>query len=260
VVTLLSLLVLLPGTGCVNASGLTAPPESLIYPPEPPASEGPVLGTDEAEAAEGKDPEPESAEDMRERFAKAFAENARDTRALNWKTRTRLQTDGQVSLILEHRVRHDANGDRYRDLLYSGCPSSTRSGGTVPESDEASGEITETISQLVTAYTVPAAGMMERFLREASEDASDTTEPGTRCLAGEGFLMPEDRVRVWASPRTGQLKRMRFEALLEGQPVTGVVQYRNLPDGPYYPAHTLVRMPGRATQMTVEHYGYSLRR
>lgn len=246
-------------TGCVSGAGIGPAPATLIYPPEPP--DRPVDATEatDDDTTEGSETPVDPAA-RREAMAKAVADNARALRDLNWKTRTRLQVDGEVALLLEHRVRHDENGDRQRTLVHSGRPSSTRMGGDTTETDTETAALTDTINQLVAAYTVPPAGMMERFLQDALPVEGDTTEPGAQCLRGSGFLMPEDGLTVWISPNSHDFKRLHFDALLEGAPVSGVVKYRNLPNGPFYPAHTSVRLPGRNIQMTVEHYGYTLRR
>jgi hypothetical protein len=110
-------------------------------------------------------------------------------------------------------------------------------------------------------------GLLHRYLSFDSDSAyralakatiSKTgPEPGAVKVVATGVVKPSDSLILTWSANNRRPERIEIRSELNGKPVSATVEYAALPDGPFYPAHTLVSVPKQDISITVDTYDYS---
>ena len=117
------------------------------------------------------------------------------------------------------------------------------------EMQEWSGKITE----LAKKYMAPSPGTMMDFLMKASF----TTEgDGTVKISGKGFLQPDDQATFWGDPNMKNMSRFQFITNMEGDEISGKVDYKQVQGGPQYAARTVIEVPTKDFSIKIENYDY----
>lgn len=236
--------------GCATA-GLTAPPEAFL-------ALGPVAAPANTEATEGEAGTAVNLEEKLETWRGRFRENNRKLRALAWSCRVKYRVPGAYTLHILYRAGADENGDvkvwetTRRTEITQGL---TRA-PDAQAPDDAAFEQAEVMGALARTYTFPQPGAIERLF---SPEQCTVAPGGGIAAKGEGLVMPGDSVEIELPPAPREPVGMTFQSADPTAPAHGVVKWRSLPDGTFYPATVQLSLPGDSGIVTtVENFGFRL--
>jgi hypothetical protein len=176
-----------------------------------------------------------------------------------WTQRTEIVVDEEAKPAQLHLIRFDAEGELQRTPLSAPPEEKKKRGvrGRIQKKKEKKAkEAAQAVSELVKKYTFPSAGTLVDFFQRATFAPGTEAMKGTVQVLGSGFLMPGDSVSFWIDPDTGEARRFTFHTRLNGNSVDGTVNYRTVPDGPAYPARTVVNISEEEVRATIENFDF----
>jgi hypothetical protein len=222
-----------------------------------PESEAMAEGDAEAEAEAAPEEAPPVFDT--EKAARRFAENAALLRTLSWNERISYRVGGSFTLELVLRVASDANGDAVvaevnRALSEAqGVHRAADARPATPEDDQRA----RLLADLIRAYTTPPPGAMDRVFA-AGPVPPNGPGYGLEWFAATDFVMPGDSLSLSINQATIKPERLEFQSQAEDTPVEGIANYRELPDGAFYPQRTELRLPALGIQLIAERYNFRL--
>jgi hypothetical protein len=192
-------------------------------------------------------------------ISKAQKANAMAIRNYIWTQRTEIVVEGKANPAQLHLIRFDVEGEIQRTPMNAPPEEKKKRGvrGRVQKKAEKKAkEAAQAVSELVKKYTFPSTGTLVDFFQKATFAPGTEAMKGTVHVQGSGFLMPGDSVSFWFDQDTGEARRFTFHTSLDGNSVDGAVDYRALPDGPTYPARTVVDIPEEEVRATIENFDF----
>jgi hypothetical protein len=192
-------------------------------------------------------------------ISKAQKKNAMAIRNYIWTQRTEIVVEGEAKPAQLHLIRFDVDGELQRTPMNAPPEEKEKRGvrGRIQKKKEKKAkEAVQAVSELVKKYTFPSTGTLVDFFEKATFAPGTDEMKGTVQVRGSGFLMPGDRVSFWIDPETGEARRFTFHTRLDGKSVDGTVDYRSVPDGPVYPARTVVNIPEEEVRATIENFDF----
>ena len=91
------------------------------------------------------------------------------------------------------------------------------------------------LADLVKKYMAPTPGTMMDFYSKATFSASPD---GTVAVSAPAFIQPGDRATFFVDQKTNKPERYTFTTSLEGDAVTGTVNYGQVPAAPSTPSRS----------------------
>lgn len=192
-------------------------------------------------------------------MASQYAANAKANAALmrqyTWQMRIELTLKGDVKPAQLYQMRFDADGKPQKTLL------------TAPQDEGGRGirgrikknkikdfkEWADSLGDLVKDYMAPTPGtMMDFYAKAAYAQAAD----GTIQITGVSFIQPGDKVTYLLDPATKAARRFSFSTVLDGDAVSGTVEFAQVPGGPQYAARLIVNVPSREVSAKIENFNY----
>ena len=189
-----------------------------------------------------------------DQYAAKAKENATLLRQYSWKMRIETTIKGETKPAAVYQLRFDLDGKLQKTLLTAPAeePSGLGKRFKAKKQKEAK-EWAEDLAEVVKRYLSPSPGnMMDFFAKAKSAPAKD----GTAQVTASGFLDPGDTATFWVNRETRQAVRYAFSTKLQGDQVQGKVDFRQVPDGPHYPARILVQVPAKQASAKVETFDY----
>ena len=188
-------------------------------------------------------------------YAKSAKENADLLRQYTWNMRVSMTKDGDTKPPQLYLVRFTIDGTLQKTLL---TPAPELHGGPIMRTIEKeqmvlAKEQADKLAHIVKEYTTPSPGTMLDFYMKAKyvPGADDTLE-----IEGSDFVTPGDKVDFWVDKKTKKPHRFTFRTSMDGNPLTGVVNYEQVTGGPHYAARIEINMPNDSESAVVETFNY----
>jgi hypothetical protein len=185
--------------------------------------------------------------------SKARQENAQKTRNYSWTQRTEVNLKGETKSLKTEIVRYTVDGELQKtpvDETSAKKPRGVR--GKVAK--KKAGEMKDWMADLgevLKAYSLPTEGNLLDFLNKAAIapdgegkrlDASDVVQPG-------------DRMSVWINA-DHKMTKTEVSTQHDGSDVKLETDHETTPDGLDYVARTVIVVPDKGVEMTVENFSY----
>ncbi len=193
---------------------------------------------------------------MATQYAESAKQNAMLLRQYSWKMRIEVIQQGETKSTTVYQMRFDLDGNLQQTAITEPTQQKKKRGirgkmaaKKAAEMQEWSGKVTE----LAKKYMAPSPGtMMDFFLK-----ASFTTEKdGSVKISGKGFLQPDDQATFWGDPNMKNMSRFQFITNMEGDEISGKVDYKQVQGGPQYAARTVIDVPTKEFSIKIENYDY----
>lgn len=192
-----------------------------------------------------------------EKVSKARQENAAKTRDYSWTQRTEVKVKGEVKSLKSEIVRYTVDGELQKtpiDETSAKKPKGVR--GQVAK--KKAGEMKDWMADLgevLKAYSLPTAGNLLDFLNKATV-APDGTG---RRLDASDVVQAGDRMSLWINDDFKMVKT-EVSTQHDGSDVKLETDHATTPDGLDYVARTVIVVPDKGVEMTVENFSYQRER
>jgi len=193
-------------------------------------------------------------------MASAYGQDAQQNAALmrqyGWKMRIEVTVKDEIKPPKIYQMRFDADGKPQKTLLTAEEKQKKKRGvrGRVMKKKmKAMKEWAGELADVVKTYTTPSPGTMLDFFAKAKMTPE---ADGTIKIEGTGFVQPGDTATFWIDQQTKGARRFTFTTILDGDPMTGDVQYARVPGGPSYAAQTVIDVPAKKIRAKVETFDY----
>ena len=188
-----------------------------------------------------------------EKVSAARQENAQETRNYSWTQRTEVKVKGEVKSLKTEIVRYTVDGEMQKtsiDETSAKKPKGVR--GKVAK--KKMGEMKDWMAELgglLKAYSLPTAGNLLDFLNNASV----SPDGAGRKLDATDVVQAGDRMSVWIGA-DHKMTKTEVSTQHDGSDVKLETDHETTPDGLDYVARTVIVVPDKGVEMTVENFSY----
>jgi len=189
-------------------------------------------------------------------YAQEAQQNASLIRQYSWKMRVEVTAKDEPRPPKLYQMRFDHDGKLQKTSLTAEEKQKKQRGvrGRVQKKKmSAVKEWAGELAEVVKKYTTPTPGTMLDFYAKAEMTPE---ADGSVKVAGTGFMQPGDSATFWIDQQTGGVKKFTFTTTLDGDPMTGEVQYSRVQAGPSYAAQTVIEVPAKKVRAKVETFDY----
>jgi len=192
-----------------------------------------------------------------EKVSKARQQNAMKTRDYSWTQRTEVNLKGETKSLKTEIVRFTVDGELQKtpiDETSAKKPKGVR--GKVAK--KKAGEMKDWMADLgevLKQYSLPTAGNLLDFLNKASI----SSDGDGRKLDATDVVQAGDRMSVWIDANHKMVKT-EVSTQHDGSDVKLETDHATTPDGLDYTARTVIVVPDKGVEMTVENFSYQKER
>ena len=207
---------------------------------------------------------------QKEQFAQAQKENSAALKQYTWKSRTELKLKGESKNVKLEQVRYDIDGKLQKTPI--GEPATEqaeqqkgrrgrRGRGGVKDKivEKKKGEFAELmqgLGQLAGSYAHMSPEAVQKFAQNAGIGQGEGPLQGTVQIQSGDVLQAGDVMSVWVEPASYLMRQVEIQSVYDGKPVTVLVEFQRVADGPSYPARSTLTYPEKEVELTVENYDY----
>jgi hypothetical protein len=187
------------------------------------------------------------------KVSQARQENAQRTRDYSWTQRTEVKVKGEVKSLKTEIVRYTVDGELQKtpiDETSAKAPKGVR--GKVAK--KKMGEMKDWMAELgglLKAYSLPTAGNLLDFLNKAAV----SPDGDGRKLDATDVVQAGDRMSVWIDANH-KMTKTEVSTQHDGSDVKLETDHATTPDGLDYTARTVIVVPDKGVEMTVENFSY----
>lgn len=193
--------------------------------------------------------------ELAEKITAARTENAKKTMNYSWTRRTEVKVKGEVKSTVTELVRYDVDGEmQTTPISEDKAKAPKRLKGKIAK--KKGGEMKDwmaELGQVLKKYSLPTTGNLVDFLDKAKvEKGADGIQ-----LTAVNVVIPVDSMTMWVD---GDFQLMKTEVTTEhdGADVQLKTDHATTPDGLDYVARTVIVVPDKNVEMTVENFTYQL--
>jgi hypothetical protein len=188
-----------------------------------------------------------------EKVSQARQQNAMKTRDYSWTQRTEVKLQGETKSLKTEIVRYTVDGELQKTPIDETSAKKPR-GVRGKIAGKKAGEMKDwmaDLGELLKQYSLPTAGNLLDFLNKASL----SQDGDGRKLDASDVVQPGDRMSVWID---GNHKMTKTEVSTQhdGSDVKLSTDHATTPDGLDYTARTVIVVPDKGVEMTVENFSY----
>ena len=190
-----------------------------------------------------------------ERVTKARQENAAKTTNYSWTKRTEVKVKGEVKSTTTELVRFDVDGEMQTTPISQEKAKGPR-GIRGKVAKKKGGEMKDWMADLgkvLHEYSLPTSGNLLDFLNKAKVEKGD----GGIELTAVNVVIPVDSMTMWLSTDF-ELTKTEVTTEHDGADVELTTDHSTTPDGLDYVARTVILVPDKNVEMTVENFSYKL--
>jgi hypothetical protein len=191
--------------------------------------------------------------DVVEKVSEARKANAQKTRDYSWTQRTEVKLKGETKSRKTEIVRYTVDGELQKtpiDETSAKKPRGVRGRVAKKKAGEMKDWMAD-LGELLKEYSLPTAGNLLDFLNSASV----TPDGAGRKLDATDVVQPGDRMSVWIDVTKTEVSTQH-----DGSDVKLETDHATTPDGLDYVARTVIVVPDKGVEMTVENFSYQLER
>ena len=188
-----------------------------------------------------------------EKVSKARQQNAMKTRDYSWTQRTEVKLKGETKSLKTEIVRFTVDGELQKtpiDETSAKKPKGVR--GKVAK--KKAGEMKDWMADLgevLKQYSLPTAGNLLDFFNKAAV----SPDGDGRKLDATDVVQAGDRMSVWIDANHKMVKT-EVSTQHDGSDVKLETDHSTTPDGLDYTARTVIVVPDKGVEMTVENFSY----
>jgi hypothetical protein len=112
------------------------------------------------------------------------------------------------------------------------------------------------LGQLAGSYAHMSPEALEKFAQNAGIGQGEGPLQGTVQIRSGDVLQPGDVMSVWVDPASYLMRQVEIHSVYDDQPVTVLVEFQRVADGPGYPARSTLSYPDKEIELIVENYDY----
>lgn len=196
---------------------------------------------------------PQSNAQIAEKITAARTENAKKTMNYSWTKRTEVKVKGEVKSTVTELVRYDVDGEMQTTLISQDkAKAPKRIKGKIAK--KKGGEMQDwmaELGQVLKEYSLPTTGNLVDFLDKAKvEKGADGIQ-----LTAVNVIIPVDSMTMWVDQNM-KLTKTEVATEHDGADVQLTTDHSTTPDGLDYVARTVIVVPDKNVEMTVENFSY----
>jgi len=188
-----------------------------------------------------------------EKVSTARQANAQKARNYSWTQRTEVKLKGETKSLKTEIVRYTVDGELQKTPIDETSAKKPR-GVRGKVAKKKAGEMKDwmaDLGKLLKAYSLPTAGNLLDFLNKASVSPDDDG----RKLDATDVVQPGDRMSVWIDANH-KMTKTEVSTEHDGSDVKLMTDHETTPDGLDYVARTVIVVPDKGVEMTVENFSY----
>ena len=191
------------------------------------------------------------------KISQARQQNAMKTRDYSWTQRTEVKLEGETKSLKTEIVRYTVDGELQKtpiDETSAKKPKGIR--GKVAK--KKAGEMKDWMADLgevLKAYSLPTEGNLLDFLNKAVP----VPDGDGKRLEATDVVQPGDRMTVWIDANQ-KMTKTEVSTEHDGSHVKLETDHATTPDGLDYTARTVIVIPDKGIEMTVENFSYQKER
>ena len=192
-----------------------------------------------------------------DKVSKARQENAVKTRDYSWTQRTEVKLKGETKSLKTEIVRYTVDGELQKtpiDETSAKKPKGVRGKVAKKKAGEMKGWMAD-LGEVLKAYSLPTAGNLLDFLNKAAV----SPDGDGKKLDATDVVQAGDRMSVWINANHKMVKT-EVSTQHDGSDVKLETDHSTTPDGLDYTARTVIVVPDKGVEMTVENFSYKRER
>ena len=190
-----------------------------------------------------------------EKITQTRQENAAKTMNYSWTQRTEVKVKGEVKSTTTELVRYTVDGELQKTpVSQDQAKAPKRLKGKI--ANKKGGQMKDwmaELGQVLKAYSLPTTGNLVDFLDKAKPEK----ENGGIKLTAVNVVIPVDSMTMWVDADF-QLMKTEVATEHDGADVQLNTDHATTPDGLAYVARTVIVVPDKNVEMTVENFTYQL--
>lgn len=190
-----------------------------------------------------------------EKITQARQENAAKTTNYSWTQRTEVKVKGEVKSTTTELVRYTVDGEMQKTPISQDKAKGPK-GVRGKVANKKGGEMKDwmaELGQILKAYSLPTTGNLVDFLDKAKPEK----ENGGIKLTAVNVVIPVDSMTMWVD-EDFQLTKTEVTTEHDGADVKLTTDHVTTPDGLDYVARTVIVVPDKNVEMTVENFSYKV--
>lgn len=190
-----------------------------------------------------------------EKVSHARQQNAVKTRDYSWTRRTEVKLKGETKSLKTEIVRYTVDGELQAtpiDETSAKKPKGLRGKVAKKKAGEMKDWMAD-LGQVLKAYSLPTAGNLLDFLNKAQV----SPDGDGRKLEASDVVQAGDRMSVWIDANH-KMTKTEVSTQHDGSDVKLETDHETTPDGLDYVARTMILVPDKGVEMTVENFSYQL--
>ena len=188
-----------------------------------------------------------------EKVSQARQQNAMKTRDYSWTQRTEVKLKGETKSLKTEIVRYTVDGELQKTPIDETSAKKPR-GIRGKVAKKKAGEMKDWMADLgvvLKQYSLPTAGNLLDFLNKASV----SPDGDGRKLDATDVVQAGDRMSVWIDANH-KMTKTEVSTQHDGSDVKLETDHATTPDGLDYTARTVIVVPDKGVEMTVENFSY----
>ena len=117
-------------------------------------------------------------------------------------------------------------------------------------------ELMQGLGELAGSYAHMSPEDLQKFAQNAGIGQGEGPLQGTVQIRSGDVLQAGDVMSVWVDPASYLMRQVEIHSVYDENPVTVLVEFRRVADGPSYPARSTLSYPEKEIELIVENYDY----
>jgi hypothetical protein len=190
-----------------------------------------------------------------------FKRNRQELHDYTWTQRTEVTLNGEVKELTLAHMRYDLDGNLQRTPISEQEDKKVR--GPIrkrraKKKQKKAAELNQDLRDLIRAYTQFTPQQMHSAFSRASVFPGQGEAEGMIRVQVRSVVREGDSMYMWADALTSRMHKFEILTSLEGEPVKVITEFRDLENGPTYPARTAVHteMKGKTMVIKTENFDH----
>jgi hypothetical protein len=183
-------------------------------------------------------------------IARTFKTNQEQLQSYSWTERLEVRVADTVTELARLHVRYDPDGNLQKTLIEEPeAPPPRRK--RARQKRKKTSEFRQNLRELILTYTQFSPKQVHSMFDGAGIFPGVGESAGMLRVQAHSVVREGDWMYLWADEVTKRLRKIEIRTSLEGQPINVVTEFRDLPDGPTYPARTVVKTESKGKPMVL---------
>jgi hypothetical protein len=195
-------------------------------------------------------------------LGETFKRNRQELHDYTWTQRTEVTVNGEVRELTLARMRYDLDGNLQKTPI--GEQEEKKVRGPIrkrraKKKQKKAAQFNQDLRDLIRTYTQFTPEQMHSAFSRASVFPGQGATEGMIRVQVRSVVREGDSMFMWADALTSRMRKFEILTSLEGEPVKVITEFRDLENGPTYPARTTVHteMKGKAMVIKTENFDHT---